>query len=105
MRRWLGYFKWTGYVSEGGIPQPTTELEVYRGAAPKMARRMSWTTSREKADGFAQSQPHGALFQATIPPSAALAMLDHREGRNQDEVIVNPHRLMGPASPKMLVTS
>jgi hypothetical protein len=40
------------------------------------------------------------VFEATIPPDAVLAMIVEDAG--EDEVIVNPHRLRGSSTPRLV---
>ncbi len=93
---WTRMFKKTGYLTDptDGAPLFTEPVTVYRGAATwTHGRGMSWTTSRERGDWFMRCwlmlEPR-SLYRATVPPSAVLARFN---GREEEEVVVNPHML------------
>src|SRR4029077_19457005 len=49
----LGRWMWVRFFREAGYPRPRHSRTVSRGAPPHLARGMSWTTRRTKAEWFA----------------------------------------------------
>jgi len=107
-RRWLQLFKAAGFaVVTGGTAgtvaeyehlseKPTEPITVWRGAALTNGRGMSWSVHRGCARGFAvgvsQDGIESAVFEATVPVRAVLALFgDARE----QECVVNPNMLRG----------
>jgi hypothetical protein len=96
----------TGFVSQK-TPQPTEPLTIYRGAELSTnGYGMSWSLIREIAEDHAEmgmlskSAFSTGVFEVTIPPDAVLAMVVEDAG--EDEVIVNPHRLRGSSTPRLV---
>jgi uncharacterized protein len=103
-RDWLAMFSATGFVGEG-TPQPTEPLTIYRGSKLYIGGRgFSWSLSREIAEDWAAAYKMAGyaagVFEATIPPDAALAMVEKEAGEH--EVIVNPKRLRGASAPRLI---
>lgn len=104
-RRWLQLFKAAGFaVITGGTVseyehltvKPTEPITVWRGAALTNGGGMSWSIHRECARVFAvgvsREGIESAVFEATIPGRAVLALFgDQRE----QECVVNPNMLRG----------
>lgn len=104
---WLEMFSATGFVGSGDTPQPTEPLTIYRGAELSTnGYGMSWSLIREIAEDHAEMQLlsksvfAAGVFEVTIPPDAVLAMAVEDAG--EDEVIVNPHRLRGSSTPRLV---
>jgi len=99
-RAWLQMFFSAGFVTDCGASRPETPLTVYRGHDRAHMRGFSWTTQLEQAKWFANrfrdNRPPTFVFEATIPPHAVLADI---LGRNEFEIVVNPHCLRGAATP------
>jgi hypothetical protein len=103
-RDWLAMFGATGFVSEG-TPKPTEPLTVYRGARLYTnGRGFSWSLLREIAEQYVEafnlSGYAAGVFKTTIPADAVLAMIEKDAG--EDEVIVDPTRLRGACTPKLI---
>ena len=105
-RDWLAMFSATRFVSQG-TPEPTQPLTIYRGAELSTnGAGMSWSLLREIAEDHAEMQMMSksafatGVFEVTIPPDAVLAMVVEDAG--EDEVIVNPHRLRGSSTPRLV---
>jgi uncharacterized protein len=105
-RDWLLMFSATGFVSSG-TPQPTDPLTIYRGAELKThGYGMSWSLFRGIAEQHVEMQMMSlsgfaaGVFEATVPADAVLAMIVEDAG--EDEVIVNPHRLRGLSTPRLI---
>jgi hypothetical protein len=103
---WLAMFSATGFVSQG-TPQPTEPRTIYRGAELSTnGLGMSWSLIREIAEDHAEMQMMSksafatGVFETTVAPSAVLAMAIEDAG--EDEVIVNPHRLRGSSTPRLV---
>jgi hypothetical protein len=103
---WLAMFSATGFVSQG-TPQPTEPLTIYRGAELSTnGYGMSWSLIREIAEDHAEMQMMSksvfapGVFEVTISPDAVLAMAVEDAG--EDEVIVNPGRLHGSSTPRLV---
>src|SRR5262249_22437546 len=95
VRRWREMFNAAGFVSDTGLPAPEKPLTVWRGAANGRGRGMSWTRDYDKAVWFASREAlwgehNPAVYEATVPPRAVLAMFMDPEGRKESEVVVNP---------------
>lgn len=69
-------------------------VTVYRGVTPynaKMVKGLSWTLDRDTAEWFAHRyRSHGQVYQAQIEKAHIHAIF---LGRNEAEVIVDPHYL------------
>jgi hypothetical protein len=93
----LRLFARTGFISETGRLAPTEPLVIWRGQRDGRPPRMAWTTTATgpcgtpRRDG-AVNRP-AAPYRAVAPPEAVLAFVDAKDGRGEDEVIVNPHLL------------
>ena len=103
-RRWLKMFKHSGFVTDCSAAPPTSPRQLYRGHEVAYKRGFSWTTDIEKARWFAdrfrvELNRQTFVFVATVPPHAVLAQM---AGREETEVVVNPHCLRGDASPVVL---
>jgi len=105
-RDWLAMFSATGFVS-AATPQPTEPLTIYRGAElSTRGHGMSWSLLRGIAEQHAEMQMMSlsgfvaGVFETTVAPSAVLAMIVEDAG--EDEVIVNPHRLRGSSTPRLI---
>ena len=88
-RTWLAWFRLAAY------PRPDNPIVVYRGAPPRLARGMAWTTDRERAAWFANRWiTRGAhVYTATARPEAVMADIDALEGdggRREAEIVVDP---------------
>jgi len=66
------------------LPDP---VQVYRGALPKFARGLSWTTNLDVAVWFAERYGLGKVFTTALPRAKVIAYLDHR---SEYEIILNP---------------
>lgn len=100
---------WIDWFRKAAYPPPDEPLVIYRGAPPEYARRMSWTTNRDKAEWFADRWTlvkgnRGAppapgvahVYTVTAEPAAILADVDAIEGdggRREAEIIVDPSML------------
>ncbi len=70
-------------------------VKVYRGCSHTKGGGISWTTSREVAEGYARSYQSGLvptafLAEACIPKAAIFTAFTERE---EDEVVLDPRRL------------
>jgi hypothetical protein len=93
---WVWIFRLADYA------KPTEPLQIYRGAPPRYARGMAWTTSLELARSFAQRwemrDKPAFVYAVLAQPEAVLANIDSLVGgggRNEHEIVVDPARL-GP---------
>jgi hypothetical protein len=72
----VALFRRAGYVSDG-IPQPDTEITVYRGELVNTQEAgISWTANLETAKRYAQGYAtagHAQVVQAIASPAAVLA--------------------------------
>ena len=77
-------------------------VTVYRGVTPynaKMVKGLSWTLDRDTAEWFAHRyRSHGQVYQAQIEKAHIHAIF---LGRNEAEVIVDPHYLTNLAQAHM----
>jgi hypothetical protein len=91
---WCNWFRLAAY------PRPQASLTLYRGAVPRHARGMSWTTDLVRAQWFAERPTHarGHVYRATVEPAGILASVDLLQpgGREEGEVIVDPDFLPRP---------
>lgn len=113
-RDWLEIFATCGFISESGAAAPCEPLTLWRSDWPwSKGRGMSWTRNIEKARWFASRNAlfshvfydvklPGAIFEATVPPAAVLACLDGDGSRDESEVVVNPRRLRGRWTPRLI---
>jgi hypothetical protein len=89
-------FNLAGAPFTDGPALPTEPITIYRGVLEPYGtpRGVSWTQSYGRALWFANrfSAVGGnpLVYQATVTPDGILAVFD---GRREDEVVVNPHRL------------
>lgn len=91
-RVWIDLFRLAAY------PPPAEPVELYRGAPPRYARGMAWTTRYSKAEWFAgrrgMNPGHAVAHVYTVvaPPEAILADIDALEpdGRGEGEMVVDP---------------
>lgn len=71
------------------------EVTVYRGASFRRARGMSWSTSREVAEGFARGHRGitvpDAMLATLIIPKADVLMAS--VSRQEHEILLDPDRL------------
>lgn len=79
-------------------------VTIYRGAEPKRAFGMSWTTDIEVARTFATGHRgaqvgHGEIVEATILKSSILAV---SQDRSESTVIVNPWDVLESGKPKVI---
>jgi hypothetical protein len=101
---WLEMFTATGCVSDDGEypPSPTT---VYRGGMPRHMRGFSWTTDIEPADWFARRTAllgfPAEVYEATVTTDRILGVING--GRGESEIILNPRRLRGRWTPRLMV--
>ncbi len=66
-------------------------VRIYRGAHPKHARGMSWTTERAMAEWFAKRfDRDDAVFTTVTPKTKIVAYF---LGRGESEVVIDPRRL------------
>jgi hypothetical protein len=68
-------------------------IRIYRGAAPKYARGMSWTLDPKLAQRFADHLEvlwHGRVFTALVPKSKVLAYF---QDRDESEIVIDPRRI------------
>lgn len=92
---WLLLFGRAGFTIDGTPAQrPAEPMVLYRGAVPEMSRRMSWTTSRQKAQWFAgrfgDLFGEAFMYTTTAPPESILC-IPGTEGRpDEAEVIIDP---------------
>lgn len=97
---WLGLFKLSRenrselmtpneHEALATLPDP---VRIYRGAAPKYARGLSWTTDPERAKWFAErySAWSGRVFTCVIPKTKILAYFLERD---ENEVVIDPSRV------------
>ena len=94
----LGTREWVGLFRRAAYPPPSAPLVVYRGAPPRYARGMSWTTDRDRAAWFAQrwTRHLAHVYTVTVDPAAVLADVDALEGdggRREAEIVVDPSML------------
>lgn len=80
-----------------GLPAPTEDLTVYRGATEQTALGMAWTTDPDKAGWFADRLGMfgfvgAGVYVAVVPPSGVWALIGARQER---EVVVDPTTLIG----------
>jgi hypothetical protein len=96
-RRW-----WVDLFRDAGYPRPTKPLTIFRGATSSRRLGMSWTTSRERAEWFAQryigetSAINAYIYRTTVHPIWVLCRVDgacQDGGRGEGEVVVEPLRL------------
>lgn len=99
---WVTMFRYAGFVcdeedvddEEGG--KPNQPLRAYRGSSWGRRRGMSWSTDPTRAEWFAARWglmgSEAAVFSVLVPPEAVLALVGI-EGRNEDEVVVDPQLL------------
>jgi hypothetical protein len=105
-RDWLAMFSATGFVSLG-TPQPTEPLTLYRGAELSTnGHGMSWSLLRGIAEDHAEMQMMSksafatGVFEVTVAADAVLAMIVEDAG--EDEVIIDPNRLRGSSTPRLV---
>lgn len=92
---WINLFQMVGFISDDGRSPPTEPLIVYRGTTWGRRRGMSWTLDPLRAEWFADrwnsgGKGEGLVFKTIVDPSAVLALLGDAEGRDEDEVVVDP---------------
>lgn len=91
---WLMLFRAAGFTVDGQpAARPAEPMRLYRGAPPRRARRMSWTTDRDKAEWFARRFEFlgpAFVYETDCPPDAML-MIPGSAGRpDEHEVVINP---------------
>jgi len=105
-------FRDAGFVTDNAqrvIAARRRSLTVWRGAAPRHSKGMSWTLDIDQARWFAHREltvfgyDDAAVFKAKVPRPHVLAMFF--EKRAESEVVVNPRTLRGSAEPKMVETA
>jgi len=93
---WLELFQETGFVGHarnGNSPsKPRKPLKLFRGASSP--RGFSWTPDLETARKFVRDYDEvgvgpAKVWEATVPPEAVLAVIEHRT-RGEREVVVDP---------------
>lgn len=90
---------WVDWFRVADFPRPSEPLTLYRGAIPRYARRMAWTTDLGLAQWFAHRLPHlgpGYVYTVSAPPEAILCDVDAIEGdggRREAEIVVDPSEL------------
>ena len=97
----LGTRFWVHLFRRAAYPAPSGPLTLYRGAPPRYARGMSWTTRRSKAAWFAgrwgmnPGKASAHVYEATALPEACLADVDALVpgGRSEGEIVVDPSLL------------
>jgi hypothetical protein len=101
--QWLAMFREAGFTSSTA-PRPTEPMTLYRGCDRGHQRGMSWTSDFDTAAWFAMRGFNAwpTVYRAVVQPHAILAICDEPDGRNEHEVIVNPHTLRGRATPQMV---
>lgn len=92
---WIELFRLVGFVSDDGRPPPTEPLVVYRGTTWGRRRGMSWTLDPLRAEWFADrwtsgGRGEGLVFKTRVDPGAVLALLGDPDGRNEEEIVVDP---------------
>jgi len=94
---WVPMFRAAGFITiPYGIAKPERSVEVFRGATLLRSRAMSWTVDIERAEQFRQRHSWfgpTAIFRATVPPEALLALLERR-GEGPPEVVAYPGMLV-----------
>ncbi len=87
---------WIDWFRQAAYPPPARPLAIFRGAVPRRARGLSWTTDREQAAWFA-GRGDAYLYTATAEPDAVLAdvaaILGSDDEGGEREIIVNTRML------------
>lgn len=99
--RRLGRAMWLLLFREARYPAPLALITVYRGAPPRYARGMAWTTRLSKAEWFAgrwgmsPGRAGAHIYRVDALPEAVLADIDavQPDGRGEDEIVVDPAML------------
>jgi hypothetical protein len=103
-RTWLDIFKGAVLVTDCSALPPTEPMTVFRGSDDGHKRGFSWALDVRQAAWFADrprpaNLPRVNIYSLTVPPEAVLA---HIYGRSEDEIVVNPYRLRGAATPQLV---
>ena len=94
----VALFRRAGYVSDG-IPQPNTELTVYRGELVNSHESgISWTTDAQVATQYARGYStvgNTQVVQAVAPPVAVLARFSQEAEAVVDPSLLKEHKKLG----------
>lgn len=96
-KRWIGWFRQAGFLTDCRDVRPTKPLRIYRGCTSDRIRRMAWTSSKKLArwfvnyryERYGKSGSKGAVFAATVAADGVLAII-RNERPGEREVVVDP---------------
>ncbi len=79
-RRWIAFFRQSGYLTDCNYPKTTAPLQVYRGCTEQMVQRVSWTKRLETARFFLgiATSAMGGRSAPSIPPLSLLMAYSRR---------------------------